>query len=106
MKNEGLKDGWEDIEKVLHREGLPYLPEIIRIKVISRHHDDPLAGHFGFEKTRELVARKYLARCRGLRQGLRCLSSIQGSPPQDLRRPAVATSAYALLEKLLDGFRH
>ena len=27
--------------------------------MISRHHDDPLAGHFGIDKTRELVSRKY-----------------------------------------------
>lgn len=56
---QGLKDGWEDINGVLHRQGLPYLPVIIRTEVISRHHDDPLAGHFGVEKTRELVAQKY-----------------------------------------------
>ena len=38
---------------------LPYIPEIIRSEVISCHHDDPLAGHFGIAKTRELVSRKY-----------------------------------------------
>ena len=27
--------------------------------MISRHHDDPLVGHFGIDKTRELVGRKY-----------------------------------------------
>ena len=35
------------------------MPEIICSKVISRHHDDLLAGHFGIDKTRELVGRKY-----------------------------------------------
>ena len=54
-----VKDGWQDIDGVLHHQGLPYVPEIIRTELISRHHDDPLAGHFGIEKTRELVARKY-----------------------------------------------
>ena len=29
------------------------------MELISRHHDDPLAGHFGFDKTRELITRKY-----------------------------------------------
>ena len=43
----------------MHHQGLPYVPEIIKTELISRHHDDPLAGHFGIEKTRELVARKY-----------------------------------------------
>ena len=50
--------GWEDADGVLHYQGLPYVPEIIRAKLISRHHDDPSAGHFGIEKTRELVAKK------------------------------------------------
>ena len=35
------------------------MPEAIRTELISRHHDDPLAGHFGIEKTRELLAQKY-----------------------------------------------
>ena len=54
-----VKDNWEDIDGVLHHQGLLYVPEIIRIELISRHHDDPLAGHFGIEKTREFIARKY-----------------------------------------------
>ncbi len=35
------------------------MPEIVRIELISRHHDDLLAGYFGIDKTRELIARKY-----------------------------------------------
>ncbi len=27
--------------------------------MISRHYNDPLAGHFGLDKTQELIARKY-----------------------------------------------
>ena len=53
------QQGWDDIDGVLHHQGLPYVPEIIRTELISRHHDDPLAGHFGIEKTRELIAQKY-----------------------------------------------
>ena len=52
-------EGGEDLDGVLYHQGLPYVPEIIRTELISRHHNDPLAGHFGIEKTRELVARKY-----------------------------------------------
>ena len=52
-------EGWKEVEGVLQYQGLPYVPEIIRSKVISRHHDDPLAGYFGIDKTRELVGRKY-----------------------------------------------
>ena len=44
---------------MLHHQGLPFVPEAIRIKLISRHHDDPLAGYFGIKKTRKLLARKY-----------------------------------------------
>ena len=53
------QQGWDNIDGVLHHQGLPYVPEIIRTELISRYHDDPLAGHFGIEKTRELIARKY-----------------------------------------------
>ena len=53
------REGYEEVDGVLHHQGLPFVPEAIRIELISRHHDDPLAGHFGIEKTRELLARKY-----------------------------------------------
>ena len=52
-------EGWDNINGMLHHQGLPYVPEIIRTELISRHHNDPLAGHFGIEKTRELIAQKY-----------------------------------------------
>ena len=54
-----LKEGWEEPDGVLHHQGLPYVPEIIRTKLISKHHDNPLAEHFGIKKTWELIARKY-----------------------------------------------
>ncbi len=59
LRSEGLSEGWEDIEQVLYYQDLPYVPKVIRLELISRHHDDPLAGHFDIEKTRELIARKY-----------------------------------------------
>ena len=52
-------EGWEDLDNMLYYQGLPYVPEIIWTELISRHHDDPLAGHFGIKKIQELVARKY-----------------------------------------------
>ena len=37
--------------------GTVVLPQLRqRAELISRHHDDPLAGHFGIEKIRELIA--------------------------------------------------
>ena len=55
----GLRKGWEEIDGVLYHEGLLYLHEIIRIKIINRQYDDPLVCHFGVEKTKELVTQKY-----------------------------------------------
>ena len=54
-----LTKDWQDFNGVLHHQGLPYVPKIIWAELISRHHDDPLVGHFGIEKTHEFVAQKY-----------------------------------------------
>ena len=51
--------GWKDDKEVLQYRGLPYISKIIRSKVISCHHNDPLVGHFGINKIQELVARIY-----------------------------------------------
>ena len=54
-----LPKSWEDIKQVLYYQELLYIPKVIRLKLISRYHNNPLAGHFGIEKTRKLIARKY-----------------------------------------------
>ena len=59
LRTGDLSKGWEDVKGVLQYQRLPYVPKIIRSEVISRHHNDPLVGHFGIDKTRELVGRKY-----------------------------------------------
>ncbi len=59
LSSERLSEGWEDIERVLYYQGLPYVLKVICSELISRHHNNPLAGHFGIKKTRELIARKY-----------------------------------------------
>ncbi len=59
LRLERLLKGWKDIDKVLHYQGLLYLPKVIRSELISRHHENPLAGHFGIKKTWESIARKY-----------------------------------------------
>ena len=59
LRVEQLVKDWQDIESILHYQGLPYVSEIIRTELISRHHNNPLASHFGIEKTQELVAWKY-----------------------------------------------
>ena len=55
----GLQEDWEELDGVFHHQGLPYVPKIIRSKLISRQHNDPLAGHFRVDKTRELIGWKY-----------------------------------------------
>ena len=54
-----LQAGWEDIDNVLHHQGLPFVLKAIRIELISQDHNDPLEGHFGIDKTKELIGRKY-----------------------------------------------
>ena len=46
-------------QRVLYHQGLCYVPKIFHFKLISKYHNDLLVGHFGIEKTRELIARKY-----------------------------------------------
>ena len=50
---------WQDVEGVLHHQSLSYVPEIIRTELISRHHNNLLVSHFGIEKIRKLLSRKY-----------------------------------------------
>ena len=52
-------DGYKDVNRVLHHQRLPFVPEVIWTELISRHHDNLLADHFGINKTRELIGRKY-----------------------------------------------
>ena len=54
-----LKSDNEEVDGVLYHQGLFFIPEAIRIELISRHHDNPLARHFGIDKRRELIGRKY-----------------------------------------------
>ena len=44
---------------MLHHQGLPFVPEAILIELISQHHKDPFASHFGINKTKELIGWKY-----------------------------------------------
>lgn len=96
---------------MLYHQGLPYIPEIIRTKLISRHHNDPLAGRFGFEKTRELVARKYYwpTLCHDVKEYDKgsniCLAFKEvRHKPTGLWESAVAAGTNSLLERPGDGF--
>lgn len=48
---EALQEDWDDLDGVLYHEGLSYVLKIIYSKLISRYQNDPLAGHFGINKT-------------------------------------------------------
>ncbi len=58
LKLEGLSEGWKNIKEMLHYQGFPYILKVIYSELISRYQDNPLADHFGIEKTQELIARK------------------------------------------------
>ena len=52
-------DVYKEVDGVLYHQGLLFVPEAIRFKLINRHYDDLLAEHFGIDKTREFIGRKY-----------------------------------------------
>lgn len=54
-----LPEDLADVEGLPYHQNLLYVPKIGCSKIISRQHDDPLVGHFGIKKMRNLVARKY-----------------------------------------------
>ncbi len=59
MRSEGLPKDSEDIEEVLHYESFSYVPKVIHSELISKHHNNLLAGHFDIKKTQELIVKKY-----------------------------------------------
>ena len=53
------KEGYKEVKGVLHHQSLPFVPKTIWTELISRHHDNLLAGHFDIKKTHKLLAWKY-----------------------------------------------
>lgn len=49
----------EKLGRILHHQGLPYVLEIIRAELITRHHNNILIGYFGIEKSQKPIAKKY-----------------------------------------------
>ena len=48
------------LDGLLYYEGLLYVPEgPCRLRVLQSRHDFPSAGHFGFNKTMELISRDF-----------------------------------------------
>jgi len=56
------KNDWSlDPEDTVYWKGRLYVPEqeAIRAELLRLYHDDPLAGHFGVARTKELLKRKF-----------------------------------------------
>lgn len=66
IDNRNQKAGtWEfDTQGLLRCDDRLYVPNdgSVRGELMKRHHDDPLAGHFGCDKTCDLIQRKYFWR--------------------------------------------
>ena len=96
------QQGWENIDGVLHHQGLSYIPEIIRPKLISRDHDDALAGYFRIEKTQKLFFQKYYwltLRCDVKDYVMGCkvclaLKTVRHKPYDDLQSLPVPTHCW------------
>ena len=64
LKKVGVKtlrdEEWEIEDGVILKEGRIYVPEgELRGEIIRLHHDTPVGGHGGRQKTTELVTRNY-----------------------------------------------
>ena len=58
IKAEGLNE-YKELDGVLYYQGLPFVSEAIQTEIISRHHNDPPAEHFGINKTKDFIGQKY-----------------------------------------------
>lgn len=54
-----MLEAWENQETILYHQSLPYIPEIVKHKVISRYHNNLLVDYFGIKKAKELRVRNY-----------------------------------------------
>ena len=52
-------NGYEKTNEILRHQGLSFVLNAISTELISRHHNNPLASHFGIEKTCKLLFWKY-----------------------------------------------
>ena len=58
IKAEGLNK-YDELDGILYHQGLPFIPEIIWIKLISSQHDNSITRYFRINKTKEFISRKY-----------------------------------------------
>jgi hypothetical protein len=48
-----------DENGLVYLRNLIYIPDCMRTEIIKQHHDDPMHGYIGIEKTAELISRNY-----------------------------------------------
>ena len=58
IRTEGL-NGYEELDGVLYYQKLLFVPKVIWTEIISQYHNKPLVNHFGINKIKDLVGRKY-----------------------------------------------
>jgi len=53
---------WTLSDRLLHQNNRIYVPDVadLRLRVLKNKHDHPLAGHFGQNKTMELICQEYV----------------------------------------------
>ena len=59
LRLEKLSEGLKEIEMVFHYQGFLYVPKIIYSELISKHHSNPVLGHFGIKKTQKQITKMY-----------------------------------------------
>jgi len=55
----GTANKWKIRNNKLYYEDRLFIPKNLRVKILQEHHDIPLAGHFGFDKTYEALNRNF-----------------------------------------------
>jgi hypothetical protein len=53
--------GWKETNGIGQKDGMIYVPndKVLRDRIVYMHHDSPIAGHPGIDKTTELITRTY-----------------------------------------------
>lgn len=46
----------ENIKEIIYYQRLPFILKIVQTKLISSHHNNPLADHFDIDKIKELIS--------------------------------------------------
>ena len=58
IRAKGL-NGYKELDGILYHQGLQFILKVIQTEFINQHHYKSPAEHFGINKTKDLVGRKY-----------------------------------------------